>query len=66
MTKSAQEMEQTATSKDIRDKSAQTEDETYVYKDSGIRERHGYIPIWLQLVAYALFIWGIYYTIKYW
>ena len=38
----------------------------YVYKDSGIRERHGAVPIWLQLVAYGLIIWGIYYTIRYW
>jgi N-terminal domain of cytochrome oxidase-cbb3, FixP len=45
---------------------AHTEGETYTYKDSGIRERHGRVPIWLQLVAYGLFIWGIYYTIKYW
>ncbi|HXC61445.1 MAG TPA: cbb3-type cytochrome c oxidase N-terminal domain-containing protein [Nitrospiria bacterium] len=41
-------------------------DEVYLYKDSGIRERHGVIPLWLQLVSYGLIIWGIYYTIRYW
>jgi hypothetical protein len=40
--------------------------EVYLYKDSGIRERHGAVPFWLQLVAYGLIIWGIYYTIQYW
>jgi len=66
MAKGTQESDRTVASKDLREEHAQTEDETYVYTDSGIRERHGYIPIWLQLVAYALFIWGIYYTITYW
>ena len=41
-------------------------EEVYLYKDSGIQERHGKIPIWLQLVTYGLLIWGVYYTIKYW
>jgi hypothetical protein len=38
----------------------------YLYKDSGIRERHGIVPLWLQIVSYGLIIWGIYYTIRYW
>lgn len=66
MAKGIQESDQTITSRDVHEESTKTEDETYVYKDSGIRERHGYIPIWLQLVAYALFVWAIYYTIRYW
>jgi len=40
--------------------------EVYLYKDSGIRERHGAVPLWLQLVSYGLILWGIYYTIRYW
>jgi hypothetical protein len=41
-------------------------DEVYRYKDSGIAERLGKIPLWLTLVSIALLIWGIYYTIQYW
>ena len=40
--------------------------EVYLYKDPGIRERHGAVPLWLQLVSYGLIIWGIYYTVRYW
>lgn len=40
--------------------------EVYLYKDAGIEERHGAIPLWLQLVAYGLIVWAIYYTIRYW
>lgn len=40
--------------------------DVYLYKASGIEERHGTIPLWLQLVAYGLIVWGIYYTIHYW
>lgn len=40
--------------------------EVYLYKDSGIQERHGTVPLWLQLVSYGLILWGIYYTIRYW
>jgi hypothetical protein len=40
--------------------------EVYRYEHSGIAERHGTIPGWLLLVAIALLIWGVYYTIKYW
>jgi len=38
----------------------------FYYKDSGIRERHGRIPLWLVAVALALIIWSIYYVIAYW
>jgi hypothetical protein len=40
--------------------------EVYVYRDSGIQERHGAIPLWLKLVAIGLLVWGVYYTIRYW
>ncbi|MBI3582172.1 MAG: hypothetical protein HY098_08910 [Nitrospinae bacterium] len=36
------------------------------YKDSGIREKHGYVPLWLWGVVIALVIWAVYYTVKYW
>jgi hypothetical protein len=39
---------------------------TYVYEPAGIRERSGYVPAWLKLVALGLIIWGMYYTIRYW
>ncbi len=42
------------------------ENTTYEYKDAGIKERHGKVPLWLWVVAAVLLIWGIYYTIKYW
>lgn len=38
----------------------------YLYKDAGIQVRTGTIPLWLKIVAIALMIWGIYYTIRYW
>ena len=66
MAEGAEKSDRAVTSKGMREVDTRTEDETYVYKDSGIRERHRYIPTWLKLVAYALFIWGIYQTITYW
>ena len=39
---------------------------TYVYEPAGIRERSGYVPAWLQLIALGLILWGVYYTIRYW
>lgn len=66
MTEGTQGAERNATSKQTQEERAHTEAETYTYKDSGIRERHGRVPIWLQLVTYGLLIWGIYYTIRYW
>ena len=38
----------------------------YQYEPSGIRERSGYIPVWLMLVAFGLFVWGVYYAMRYW
>ena len=38
----------------------------YYYKDVGIREHHGYIPLWLWAVALVLVIWSVYYMIVYW
>lgn len=40
--------------------------EAYLYRDSGIQERHGGIPLWLKLVSIGLVIWAIYYTVRYW
>ena len=48
------------------DNEPRKEEEAFLYKDSGIHENRGYIPFWLILVAIALLIWGIYYTIQYW
>jgi hypothetical protein len=42
------------------------DDQEVIYKDSGIRERHGYVPLWLWGVVIALVIWAVYYTVKYW
>jgi hypothetical protein len=50
MTKGIQEADQIVTSKHAQEEVTPMEDETYRYEDSGIRERHGYVPIWLQLV----------------
>ena len=41
-------------------------DPVYYYKDSGIQEQHGYVPIWLRVVAVSLVTWGIYYMIANW
>ena len=38
----------------------------YVYEPAGIRERSGYIPMWLKAVAVGLIVWGIFYAIRYW
>jgi hypothetical protein len=38
----------------------------YHYEPSGIRERSGYIPVWLKLISLGLIAWGIYYAIHYW
>lgn len=40
------------------------EDE-YLFKDSGIVEGHAKVPRWLILVYVGLFIWGIYYFVKF-
>jgi hypothetical protein len=41
-------------------------EEEYLYKQSGIRERHGAVPWWLKLVVVALLIWSVYYMIWFW
>ena len=46
--------------------SAQPQDSVYLYKDSGIQEKHGSIPPWLMAVAVALIVWGVYYLIAFW
>ena len=40
--------------------------QTYIYKDAGLMERHGFIPRWLLAVALVLVIWGGYYLVAYW
>jgi hypothetical protein len=42
------------------------QDPGYVYKDSGIREMHGHVPLWLWVVTVGLVIWSVYYLIVYW
>src|SRR5713226_793917 len=42
------------------------EEEEYLYEQSGIRERHGAVPLWLKLVVTGLLLWGVYYMIQYW
>jgi len=41
-------------------------EEEYLYKQSGIRERHGAVPLWLQLVVLALLVWSVYYLVRFW
>lgn len=41
-------------------------EEIYLYKDAGLIERHGAIPLWLKLVGIGLVVWTVYYTIRYW
>lgn len=41
-------------------------DPVFYYKDSGIREKPGHIPLWLLAVVIALLIWGTYYLIAFW
>jgi len=45
---------------------AHSQDSVYLYKDSGIQEKHGRIPPWLLAVTVALIIWGIYYLVAFW
>lgn len=42
------------------------QEQKFYYKDSGIEERHGHVPLWLWGVAVALALWGVYYLIVYW
>ncbi|MGP0628692.1 hypothetical protein ACTRW9_03205 [Nitrospina sp. 32_T5] len=41
-------------------------DAEYTYQTAGIRERHGYVPVWLILVCVGLLVWGGYYLWTYW
>ena len=41
-------------------------DSEYTYQSAGIRERHGYVPVWLWVVYIGLIVWGVYYTWTYW
>lgn len=41
-------------------------DSVFLYKDSGIKEKPGSIPLWLLAVVAILFIWGIYYLVAFW
>jgi hypothetical protein len=45
---------------------ASPEEESYLYRNSGIQERRGAVPLWLQAVCYGLLVWAIYYTVTYW
>jgi len=47
-------------------KSHDLKNTVYLYGAAGLRERHGYIPLWLWAVVLALSIWGVYYLITYW
>lgn len=44
----------------------QANSELFIYKDSGIQEKHGYVPAWLWVVAVVMVVWAVYYTMKYW
>jgi len=46
--------------------SAHPRDPVLLYKDSGILENPGHIPLWLMAVAVVLAIWGIYYLVAFW
>jgi hypothetical protein len=36
------------------------------YAGGTVQARHGYIPIWLLVVYFVLFIWALYYMVVYW
>jgi len=36
------------------------------YAGGTIQARHGYLPIWLLVVYFVLFVWGLYYAYYYW
>jgi hypothetical protein len=42
------------------------EEEEYLYKGAGIRERHGAVPLWLKVVVAGLLVWSVYYLIQFW
>jgi hypothetical protein len=41
-------------------------DELEDYGGGSIEARHGYLPIWLLVVYFVLFLWGLYYAYHYW
>jgi hypothetical protein len=41
-------------------------EEAYFYRDAGIQERRGRVPLWLLFVIIILVIWGAYYMVAYW
>ncbi len=45
---------------------AENAKEVFYYKDSGIQEKSGQVPIWLWAVFVALLIWGAYDMVTYW
>lgn len=42
------------------------QDEVYEFRDSNLRERHGYYPLWLAIVAVVLVLWSVWYAYTYW
>lgn len=42
------------------------EEKEYLYAQSGIRERHGSIPLWLKFVVIGLLVWSVYYVVQFW
>ncbi len=36
------------------------------YEYSGIEERHGHVPVWLNVVYLAMGIFMVYYLVQYW
>ncbi len=44
----------------------QEKQELFEYKNSGIRERKGKIPLWIWFVTVVLLIWGVYYLVAFW
>lgn len=42
------------------------DEDVYLYEHAGIKERHGAVPLWLQIIVAGLLLWGVYYTIQYW
>ena len=43
-----------------------SQEEEYLYRSAGIRERHGRIPLWLLLVVVVLLVWSLYYMLEFW
>ncbi|NLS07519.1 hypothetical protein HGP14_30045 [Rhizobium sp. P32RR-XVIII] len=42
------------------------EHEMEEYAGGHIEAHHGYIPVWLLVVYFVLFVWGLYYSYSYW